>query len=208
MSTLSRAIGPAFAICLLSACCAPTALKPPPDGSVRVSDLVKEVQNAIDPFWQDPAHPGSLPPIASVKIALQTVHDTRLSGEVDYLVVALKGYYDNAYTQEVDITLAPQKPSAEKARALTAGEALRAAIEGVQKEVQASYTSDAGHTLNTQEVDVQVCFAVTWDASLGANKWAISPISLTASGELSLKTVNTITVAFKVPAPAPGAGGA
>lgn len=207
MKKLSRLIGPTLIVCLFSGGCTSTALNPVPPGSVRVSDVVKEVQNAIDPYWQDPAHPSSLPPIASVKIALQTVHDTRLSAEVDYLVVALKGYYDNAYTQEMDVTLVPQKPAGEKAHALTAGEALRDAIGSVQKEVQASYTSDAGHTLNTQEVDVQVCFAVTLDVSGGANKWAISPISLTATGELSLKTTNTITVVFKLPTPPAGGGG-
>jgi hypothetical protein len=203
MNALSRVAGYMGVVCLLSGCCSTTALKPPPSGSVRVSDIVKEVQAAIDPYWQDPAHPSALPPIASVKIALQTVHDNRLSLEADYLVVAVKGYYDNAYTQEVDLTLVPAKPSENKLLGLSMGDALKEAIGSVQKEIQTTYTSDTGHPLSTQEVDVQVGFAVTWDGSAGVAKWSIVPISISASDELSIKTTNTITVAFKVPSPGP-----
>jgi hypothetical protein len=186
---------------LVSSGCASRVPKAPPSESVHIADVVDVIQKAIDPFWQ--AQPSGLPPISSVKLALQTVRDSRLSGEADYLVVAVKGYYDNAFTQEVDLTLVPQRRIAPliAVPGPTIEKALRAAIESAQKQISATYTS-GGHTLSTQQIDVQISFSVTWDASAGVNKWAIVPISFSGSEELSSKTVNTITVTFKTPAAA------
>ena len=129
-------------------------------------------------------------------MVLQTVHDSRISGEADYLVVALKGYYDNASTQEVDLTLVPKQTVA--LGGPTIGQALTNAIASAQKEIQATY-AHGEHTLATQQIDVQIGFAVTWDESAGVNKWAILPVSISASQEFSSKTTNTITVTFKKP---------
>jgi hypothetical protein len=183
---------------LVSACTTSRALKGPPPESVRISDVVEAIQRAIDPFWQ--SSPNGLPPIASVKIALQAVRDDRLSAEADYLVVALKGYYDNAFTQEIDLTLTPRKSAQENAEEFgpSIETRLRDAIASAQKQIAATY-HHGDHVLGTQEIDVQLAFAVTWDANAGVNKWAILPISLTASNDLSIKTTNTITVAFKTP---------
>lgn len=189
-----------LSVFLVSGCCLSRALKAPPPGSVHISEVVDEVQKAIDPFWQ--AQPNGLPPIASVKLVLQTVHDSRLTAEADYLVVALKGYYDNAFTQEVDLTLVPQRVIANKAAIGPEIEkALHDAIISAQQQIKATYSS-GGHTLNTQEIDVQISFSVTWDVNAGVNKWSIVPISITASGDLSSKTTDTITVTFKRPSAA------
>jgi hypothetical protein len=75
--------------------------------------------------------------------------------------------------------------------------ALHYAIESAQKQIKAAYTYH-GHTLNTQQIDVQIAFAVTWDASV-ALKFSILPITLNAGAETSLKTTNTVTVTFKKP---------
>lgn len=182
---------------LLSACCGSGFVKPDAPGKVAIADVVAAVQDAIDPFWKTTA---GLPPLASVKVALQTVHDTKFSGEADYLIIALKGYYDHAFTQELDLTLAPRPPEL-RAESLPESitKALREAVESAQKQIKATYTYN-GHTLNTQQIDVQIGFAVTWDASL-ALKFSIVPITLNAGAETSLKTTNTVTVTFKKPGP-------
>lgn len=200
MHAIFRSACPAIAAVILSACCSTSSLTPKPPGAVHVDEVVKAVQNAIDPFWQ--GSPNGLPPIASVKLALQTVHDNRISGEADYLIVALKGYYDNAFTQEMDLVLVPQQkfaaldlvngPSLEKA--------LHDAIESAQGQIKKSYGSGP-HALSTQEVDVQISFAVTWDVSAGVAKWIVAPVSISASDEWSSKTTNTVTVTFKAPEP-------
>src|ERR1700690_3113860 len=92
---------------LLSSCCTSSALKDPPQAVFHVSDLVADIQSAIDPFFG--SQPNGLPQLSSVKLALQTVQENRIAGEADYLIVAVKGYYDNAFTQEMDLTLVPQQ---------------------------------------------------------------------------------------------------
>jgi hypothetical protein len=74
---------------------------------------------------------------------------------------------------------------------------LHDAIESAQKEIEATYTK-GGHTLNTQEIDVQISFAVTWDAS-AVFKFSILPISVNVGPETSLKTTDTVIVSFKKP---------
>jgi hypothetical protein len=126
--------------------------------------------------------------------------DDKTSAEADYLIVALKGYYDNSQTSQLDITLTPEKPPEIKELALPLDDTikqLKKAILSAQQEIQKTYASATpGHTLYTSEVDVQIGFTVTWDGSLGVNKWALLPISLSASKEVSYKTANTITIAF------------
>jgi hypothetical protein len=182
---------------LAAGCCTTAGLKPPPDKAVHVADLIAAIQRAIDPFWDVKD-----PPLSSVKVALQTVRDNRISGEVDYLVVAVKGYYDNAATEEVDLTLMPKQPPAQLLALKDAGpdieKALREAIENARKQISKTYSTH-GHILNTQEIDVQISFAVTWDISAGVAAWKISPISISASDEYSKQTTNTITVVFKAP---------
>jgi hypothetical protein len=190
-----RAVVSGFLFFLLSACCGTGLVKPDAPGKVAIADVVAAIQDAIDPFWQPKA---GLPPLATVKVALQTVHDTKFSGEADYLIVALKGYYDHAFTQELDLTLAPPPRGVSVERLpedIT--KALHDAIESAQKQIKATYTYN-GHTLNTQQIDVQIGFAVTWDAS-AALKFSILPITLNAGAETSLKTTNTVTVTFKKP---------
>jgi hypothetical protein len=201
-ATLMRKPIAAMVVCgvlisLLSACCGSGLVKPDAPGKVEIADVVAAIQDAIDPFWQPKA---GLPPLGTVKVALQTVHDTKFSGEADYLIVALKGYYDHAFTQELDLVLVPP-PRGLSEEGLPQGitKALHDAIESAQRQIKATYTHN-GHTLNTQEIDVQIAFAVTWDAS-AALKFSILPVTLNAGAETSLKTTNTVTVTFKKPSP-------
>jgi hypothetical protein len=182
--------------------CCPSALKPSPKappGSVNVGQVIAEVQDAIEPFWESN---GGLPPLSAVEIDLQTVRDDKISAEADFLVVALQGYYDNAVTQEVDIKLA-KPPKGTRAAATTLkhpsiSEVLRNEIAEIQKVVKASYGTGE-HLLRTKEIDVQLKFAVTWDVQAGVSGWKILPITFSASNEYSRSTSNTIIVTFAQP---------
>lgn len=180
----------------VSGCCTTRHPQKPPD--VDISSVVQQIQKAIDPFWDSKAK--GLPPLTSVKIALQTVNDSKISGEVDYLVVALQGYYDNSVTQEVDLTLVPQEPAKRHALAKlpNLAKSLKDEISAAQSQIKAAYSNGA-HVLTTQEIDVQLQFAVIWDESAGPTGWKLSPISLTASDEHSKSTTDTITVVFMTP---------
>lgn len=68
---------------LVSGCSALRPLQKPP-GVVDISSVVQQIQQAIDPFWE--SEKNGLPRLSSVRIALQTVHDNRVSGEADYLM--------------------------------------------------------------------------------------------------------------------------
>lgn len=200
--------------CSLLASCSCFSPKPPssasspvaarPDGAPSVSDIIKSVQTAIDPFYQESGNNSNLPPLKSVKLTLQTVLDSKASVEADYLLVALKGYNDNAHTQQLDVILTPEQPkmAAEQFNETASiADVLKQAIQNAQNQIQRTYASKIpGHSLNTSEVDVQISFAVTWDGSVGVNKWVLLPISLTGSEEISYKTTHTITVAFAKPA--------
>lgn len=117
-----------------------------------------------------------------------------------YLIVALRGYYDQSMTQEVDLTLVPQPPPKNRAHLQppNLAQSLTQAIAAAQKQIKAADRS-GDHVLNTQEIDVQLQFTVAWDVSGGAGQWRISPISLSASDEYSRSTTDTITVAFTAP---------
>lgn len=178
----------------LSGCCTQGVTKHP-DKAVSVSDVVSEVQDAIDDYY---APANGLPGIKSVKVSLQTVHDDKFSAEVDYLIVALKGYYDKATTQEIDLTLVPK--SVENVRTVESDvtKTLKQLIAGARNEIKDSYTHN-GHTLNTNEIDVRLDFTVSWDITAGVNKWVLTPVSVNASNDYSSKTVQSITVAFSKP---------
>lgn len=201
MKIIYRASCATITAALLTSCCTSSALKDPPKAVFHVSDLVADVQTAIDPFFGSQSN--GLPQLSSVKLALQTVQENRITGEADYLIVAVKGYYDNAFTQEMDLTLVPQSVPHifSLATGPTITEALHDAIASAQTEIKATY-GKGPHALSTQEIDVQISFAVTLDFNAGVAKWSIVPISITASDEISKKTTNTITVTFKNPTPA------
>ena len=103
-----------------------------------MSAVVQQIQAAIDPFWD--SEKNGLPGLSSVRIALQTVHDNRVSGEADYLIVALRGYYDQAMTQEVDLTLVPQPPAKNRAhfQPPNLAQSLTQAIAAAQKQIKAT----------------------------------------------------------------------
>lgn len=184
-------------LALVSGCSTLRPLPPPP-GAVDLSAVVLQIQEAIDPFWD--SEKNGLPGLSSVRIALQTVHDDRVSGEADYLIVALRGYYDRAMTQEVDLTLVPQPPPKNRARFQPPdlAQSLTRAIAAAQKQIKAAY-SHGGHVLNTQEIDVQLQFTVVWSVGGGVGQWRISPVSLSATDDYSRSTTDTITVAFIAP---------
>lgn len=204
-----------FCSLLTSCCCistkphgdsnlASSPTKTYPKGAPSVSDIIKSVQAAIDSFYpQAKAQKNRLPPLKKVKLTLQTVLDSKTSVEADYLLVALKGYTDNALTQELDVILTPEQPK--KARMtfdVTSfiTKELEKAIKAAQNEIQSTYTGKTpGHSLNTDEVDVQISFVVTLNVSGGVNKWELLPISLSGSEEISYKTAHTITVVFANP---------
>ena len=171
---------------------------PPPPAAVDIAAVVQQIQQAIDPFWD--SEKNGLPGLSSVRIALQTVHDNRVSGEADYLIVALRGYYDKAMTQEVDLTLVPQPPAKNRAhfQAPNLAQALTDAIAAAQKQIKTTY-QNGNHVLSTQEIDVQLQFTVAWSVGGGVGQWRISPVSLSASDDYSRSTTNTITVAFTAP---------
>ena len=182
---------------LVSGCNTLKPLEKPP-GAVDISSVVQQIQQAIDPFWD--SEKSGLPGLSSVRIALQTVHDNRVSGVADYLIVALRGYYDRARTQEVDLTLVPQPPAKNRThfQPPNLAQSLTQAIAAAQRQIKATYRN-GDHVLNTQEIDVQLAFTVVWDVSGGAGGWKLSPISLSASDEYSQSTTDTITVVFTAP---------
>jgi hypothetical protein len=184
-------------LALASGCSTLRPLQQPP-GAVDISAVVQQIQAAIDPFWG--SEKNGLPGLSSVRIALQTVHDNRVSGEADYLIVALRGYYDQAMTQEMDLTLVPQPPAKNRAhfQPPNLAQSLTQAIAAAQKQIKATYRN-GDHVLNTQEIDVQLQFTVVWDVSGGLGQWKLSPISLSASDEYSRSTTDTITVVFTAP---------
>lgn len=184
-------------LAFVSGCSALRPLPPPP-GVVDISAVVQQIQEAIDPFWD--SEKGGLPALSSVRIALQTVHDNRVSGEADFLIVALRGYYDKAMTQEVDLTLVPQPPPKNRAhfQPPNLAQSLTDAIAAAQKQIKATYRNGA-HVLNTQEIDVELQFTVVWSVGGGVGQWRISPVALSASDDYSRSTTDTITVAFTAP---------
>jgi hypothetical protein len=179
-----------------------------PEGAPSVSDIIKSVQAAIDSFSpRSDAQENSLPPLQKVKLTLQTVLNSKTSAEVDYILVALKGYTDNAFTQELDVTLTPEQPkktlmSFNMTSSITKDitKELEKAIRAAQNQIKSTYTGKIpGRSLNTYEVAVQISFVVTLDVSGGLNKWELLPISLSGSEEISYKTAHTITVIFANP---------
>lgn len=189
---------------LLSSCSSISPKPPvPPPGAPSVSDIIKSVQTAIDSFYQQSGVDNNLPPLKNVKLTLQTVLDSKATGEADYLLVALKGYNENVHTQELDVILTPEQPkiTTKSLNELPSiADELQQAIKKAREQIQRTYTSTVpGRSLNTTEVDVQIGFTVAWDAAAGVNKWVLLPITLSGGEELSYKTTHTITVAFAKP---------
>jgi hypothetical protein len=185
----------AATVSLLLCSCASQSTKVSNPPTITVGRFIAAVQSAINPYVKGTG----IDSVNSVKLALQTSTENKDSVETDYLVVAAKGDFDKTISKELDVTL---KPKSADANALVGDnlddltKTLAEAIKGAQSQVQRTYGS--GDTqLNTSEIDVQVSFTVTWDGSLGVNKWLLSPISLNASHEYSQKSVQTVTVVFK-----------
>jgi hypothetical protein len=165
--------------------------------------MVEEVQSAIDPFWcpsNDEKCQSGLPPLKQVKLALQTVRDTKGVGQVDYLVWTVQGSKDYSETHEIDVTLTPH-PISSDPLAETYDEladirrALMNALSSAQQSIKEKY-GEGSKQLDTDEVTAQISFAVTWDGKVGGAKVPVRRILASPSLERSLKTTNTITVTF------------
>jgi hypothetical protein len=138
-----------------------------------------------------------LPPLSRVKISLQTVQDVKIGAGANFLVISLKGYDENAITRSLDIVLVPEHlGGAMTPRTPTLATELEAAIRTARDQVAMSYPSSSNAPLlKTDEVDIQIGFAVTRGASAGAS-WVLTPISPSVSGEISHKTTHTVTLVF------------
>ena len=172
-----------------------------PKPGPTVGEIIKDVQEAINEANTDFGISNTNPwYLEKVKVSLQTVWDTKDSLEVEYLLVALKGYEESSRTKELDITLVPQII---KIRALGLEakviEQLKDAIISIHKNIQKVYPAPKnsnGITLETSEVGIEMVLAVTWDGSVGVNKWVLSPISVSGSAEITRKTTHTISLTF------------
>jgi hypothetical protein len=179
-----------------------------PKPGPTVGEIIKDVQEAINEANTDLKVSETNPwYLKTVKVSLQTVWDTKDSLEVDYLLVALKGYEESSRTKELDVTLVPQAVEI-RAIGLDAKviEQLRDSIISIHKNIQKVYSAPKnsnGVTLATSEVGIQMILAVTWDGSAGVNKWVLSPISVSGSAEISRKTTHTITLTFSPDPPKP-----
>ncbi len=192
--------------------CAYTPVKPQLNDPVVLSEMVTAVQQAIDPFWCPPddhgvannACPSGLPPLKQVKLTLQTVRDTKTTGQLDVSVASLQASKESAETQQIDLTLTPNKPPEivvtgfDHDRFAQLKRDLSERIEAARNSVKKTY-SNAGKTLYSSAIDVQVSFAVTWDVKVGASKLAVIFLSASPSFDRSTKAANTIVVSFANP---------
>jgi hypothetical protein len=191
----------------MSGCTA--GLVKPDDPPISLSRMVDEVQIAIDPFWcpgknkTDKECQSGLPPLKQVKLALQTVRDTKLGTEVDYLVMAVQGSKDNSATQEIDLTLTPHAITATTLAdtyddLANIRKVLIDTITSARESIKKTY-GDGDNQLDTDEISVQIAFAVTWDGKVGGAKVPVLTLLASPSVERSIKTTNTITVTFARP---------
>ena len=171
--------------------------------------MVNAVQDAINPFWCNKGGASdsngecskNLPPLSQVKLALQTVRDTKAAVEADYLIASVQGLKDSSQTQEIDPTLKPHKPPQEQITVTGIDEFAKVralpydTIKHARDGMNATY-GQGDQMLDTEQIDVQIAFAVTWDWKIGVNKWKILFLSANASLERSSKTTNIITVSF------------
>jgi len=143
--------------------------------------------------------------MTKIKLALQTVRDTKGGLGVDYLIASAQASKEYAETQEVDLILVPHYLSSvmtydfQTDDLANVGKALHDAIEGTQKSIARTYGTGT-KMLDTDEIDVQMAFAITWDGKIGGSKIPVLKFLASPTLEHSIKTTNTITVTFARPA--------
>jgi hypothetical protein len=194
-------------VLICAGCGGQPVLRGKPGDKLEISDFIGAVQKAINSEMGDPAVVAGLP-ISSVSLVLQTTHENKVAGEVDYLVAVVKGYYDKSDSEQVTLKLTPTKPkfvTQDFNPAQSPTDKITASLQQLIKDARASIEKSYGadkQELYTSQVDVQLQFQVTYDFAGGVQKWELLPVTVGATDEYTLKTTDTVTVSFAVPQPA------
>lgn len=177
---------------------------PQPSSSIKnltwpkVNDAVVSVQRALDASQAAILQGDNKWDLKTAKITLQTVNDNRISTEVDWLIVALKGNYENSTASTLDLTLVPSVNKFLAFSEDTLAMELTKAILSAHSKIKTTYIplDKGGSPLTTSEVSVTVSFVATWDVSGSVGKWALVPISISAGDEFYQKNTNTAVITF------------
>lgn len=164
----------------------------PSDKYVLLSEVVKEVENALDAYQADPTLPDKtvLPKLATADFDFKTVSDVKSGINVSFLIISIKYTHDKQKTNDVEFEYAPQtvfgldqeKPKSFQQELI---DTIKAAANAVMAERAAGGAKDP---LTLQKLTVTISFGVTKDGSVGAT----IPIHLVTIGPSLEGSVNTV----------------
>jgi hypothetical protein len=171
--------------------------KPGVDDKVELSLVVKAIDEALTESAQHPVT--NFPRLKSVTISVNTTVSKNLGGKLTLYVfnVGAAGTIDN--TASLTFQLKPPPPPAPgfKPQAVNPEDIKNALVRQIQAaKLGFVATTNASSLLKTNDVQMEIGFAVTKEISGGVDTGKILPIGIGVSGKYSSKSANSIKLDF------------
>jgi hypothetical protein len=171
--------------------------KPGVDDKVELSLVVKAIDEALTESAQYPVT--NFPRLKSVTVSVNTTVSKNVGGKLTLYVfnVGAAGTIDN--TASLTFQLKPPPPPKPEVKPQSVNpEDIKNALV---KQIQAAKlgfvdTTNASGLLRTNDVQLEIGFAVTKEISGGVDTGKILPIGIGASGKYSSKSANSIKLDF------------
>lgn len=166
------------------------------DAQMELGDVIKAIEIAL---LESQEHPVSgFPALKSVKVTVQTTVSRDVGGALKVFVFNIGGKVSSEGVSSLSFEL---KPPEEKRGTGVSSVKPEDITNALAREIQAAKVGfesaqRSSKTLKTSTVGISLGFTVTKEGTLGVDTGQLLPIGISASGNASLKSGNTIELEF------------
>jgi hypothetical protein len=171
--------------------------KPGVDDKVELSLVVKAIDEALTESAQYPVT--NFPRLKSVTVSVNTTVSKNVGGKLTLYVfnVGAAGTIDNTASLTFQLKPPPPPKPGIKPQSVNPEDIKNALVKQIQAaKLGFVATTSASSLLKTNDVQLEIGFAVTKEISGGVDTGKILPIGIGASGKYSSKSTNSIKLDF------------
>lgn len=171
--------------------------KPGVDDKVELSLVVKAIEDALTESSQHPVT--NFPRLKSVTVSVNTTVSKNLGGKLTLYVfnIGAAGTIDNTSSLTFQLKPPPPPPPGVKPQAVNPEDIKDALVKQIQAaKLGFVATTNASSLLKTNDVQLEIGFAVTKELSGGVDTGKILPIGIGVNGKYSSKSANSIKMEF------------
>jgi hypothetical protein len=179
----------------------PTAAQKSPTqksvGKVELSLVVKAIEDSLTEAAKYPVP--SFPRLKSVTVSVNTTVSKNLGGKLTLLVfnIGSAGTIDNASALTFQLKPPPPPPPGITPQSVNPEDIKNTLVRQIQAaKLGFIATTEASQLLKTNDVQIEVSFAVTKEVSGGVDTAKLLPIGISLNGKYTSKSANSIKLDF------------